>query len=453
MATTATPMLALLVLGPPEAELSAPSERVEVAPISPLPSEPPSPASSQATDPDQARDPVQAAEPAPARPGEGRTWQAELFVDVAYGFNSNVPDNHVYRGMYTNPRTNELSVSSVGAFIKHPLTAREPWQFELGFHAGAAVDALTSGEPIPGGPDGKYAGAEVFKHIALANAGFEIRKTKTFLGAGVFESPMGIGSFWTKYNWNYTTTWESNIVPYYLAGVKVAQQLPGNVELAGWFVNGFQSYADRNSVPSGLVTVTWNRPAVEVGPPRSGTNSLTLSTQLYFGPEGVDLRPADWMVYWDTWVVWNFDDHFSMAAVWDLGVDRVGQVGARPLDPAGEQQLYTGGALFARGTVLEREHLRMDLALRPEASWDRDGRFFGVEQWLVSGTATASLWIWEHLLLRMEYRYDYSSAARGFFYRREFGSDDAVGLAREQHTVFLSLTAWWDFWFGRREQA
>src|SRR5690606_27982296 len=297
------------------------------------------------------------------------------------------------------------------------------------------------------GPDGKFAGAEVFKHIALANVGFEIRKSRTFFGAGVFESPMGIGSFWTKSNWNYTTSWESNIVPYYLTGVKIAQQLPGNVELAGWFVNGFQTYSDRNSVPSGLVSVTWNRPRVPVSSPRTGTNALSLSTHLYFGPEGVDLHPADWLVYWDTWVVWDFDDHFSLAAVWDLGVDRVGRVGDRPLDPAGEQQLYTGGAAFARGTVLEREHVRMDLALRPEVSWDRDGRFYGADQWLISGTATASMWIWDHLLLRMEYRYDYSTAAGGFFYRDEFGSDDAIGLASDQHTVFLALTAWWDFWF------
>jgi hypothetical protein len=442
MPVTATAMLGLLNLAPPEPEAPSASERVDVAaPTVSEPSEPASASQDQPTKPEPPREEATASAPV-------RGWQVELFVDIAYGFNSNFPDNHVYRGMYTNPRTNELSVSNVGAFVKHRVTPREPWQFELGFHAGAAVDALTEKDPIPGGPDGKYAGSEVFKHIALANAGFELR-SKTFFGAGVFASPLGVGSFWTKDNWNYTTSWESNVVPYYLAGVKIAQQLPGNVELAGWFVNGFQSYADFNSVPSGLVTVTWNRPAVDVGPPRTGTNSLSLSTQLYFGPESVDLHPADWMVYWDTWVVWNFDDHFGLAAVWDLGVDRVGRVGDRPLDPDGEQLLYTGGALLARGTVFEREHVRMDLALRPEASWDRDGRFFGVEQWLISGTATASMSLWDHLLLRMEYRYDYSTAEHGFFYRDEFGSDDAIALAHDQHTVFLSLTAWWDFWFGR----
>ena len=437
MSIAAAPILAGLMLAPPNEH--APSERVSLAPA---------PALEPELEPELA--PTPAERPAPTRPRSTklRTWQAELFVDVAYGFNSNFPDNKVYRGMYTNPRTNELAVSSAGAFIKHAVNEREPWQFELGFHAGAAVDALTSSEPIPGGPDGQYAGSEVFKHIALANAGFELRKTGTFFGAGVFESPMGIGSFWTFNNWNYTTTWESNIVPYYLAGVKVAQKLPANLELAVWFVNGFQTYADLNSVPSGLVTLTWDRPSVEVEAPRTGTSKLTISTQLYFGPERVDLHPADWLVYWDTWAVWDFDKHFSLAAVWDLGVDRVGRVGDRPLDPSGDQQLYTGGALFARGTVFEREHVRMDLAVRPEASWDRDGRFFGVDQWLISGTGTANMWLWGHLLLRMEYRYDHSTAEAGFFYKDEATRDDAFGLATSQHTVFLAMTAWWDFWFG-----
>ena len=449
MLPAAAPLIATILLAPPEPDTPATSERVEVAPVLAGPAPAAGPADGPVPDasPSGERAPEPAPEPAPPEPARpARTWQAELFVDVAYGFNSNFPDNKIYRGMYTNPRTGELSVSSVGAFIKHDIRESEPWQFQLGFHAGAAVDALTSAEPIPGGPDGKFAGSEVFKHIALANAGFQIRKTKTTLAAGVFEGPMGIGSFWTKNNWNYTTTWESNVVPYYLAGAKIAQQI-GDVELAAWAVNGFQTYADLNSVPSGLVTVTWTRPPIDHGPPRTGASDLAISTQVYFGPEGLDLHPRDWLVYWDTWAIWDFDDHFSVAAVWDLGVDRVGRPGSRPLARDGEQQLYTGGALFLRGTVFEREHVRMDLAVRPEASWDRDGRFFGVDQWLASGTGTANMWLWEHLLLRMEYRYDFTTGD-GFFYREEFGSDDAIGLARAQHTVFLSLTAWWDFWFG-----
>ncbi|NVB42270.1 outer membrane beta-barrel protein [Pseudenhygromyxa sp. WMMC2535] len=423
----------------------APAERVQVAvPAASEPAE--APASSETVDAGASGPALSpASDGAMADAAPPKTWQAELFVDLSYGFSSNWPDNHIYRGMYTSPRLHELAVNAVGAFVRHRVNDSEPWWFELGLHAGAAVDALTSAEPIPGGPDGKYAGAEVFKHIALANAGFRIRKTKTSLGAGVFEGPMGVGSFWTANNWNYTTSWESNVVPYYLAGAKIVQELPGNVEIAGWFVNGFQSYADLNAVPSGLVQLTWARPSREVGPPRTGPSNLTVSTNVYFGPESTDLAPQDWLVYWDTWASWDFDDHFSVAGVWDLGVDRPGR--ARE-----QQSLYTGGALFLRGTVFDRDNARIDLAVRPEASWDRDGRFFGVDQWLLSGTFSANLRLWDHLLLRAEYRYDHSTAEDGFFYHAEFTGDDDRPLASNQHTVFMAMTGWWDFWFGRAER-
>lgn len=436
-------LTAALALGPAVAD-----ERVTVVPVG----EQGGAGAPTPTDADPGQSAQDAAEPEPAEPEQRRrrgakdpprSWQAQIFVDVAYGFNSNWPDNKVFRGMFTNPRTGELAVNSVGGFIRHQASEAEPWWFELGLHAGAAVDALTENEPIPGGPDGRYAGREVFKHIALANAGLRIRKSKTSLGAGVFEGPTGIGSFWTVTNWNYTTTWESNIVPYYLAGAKIAQELPAGFELSGWLVNGFQSYADLNSVPSGQVGLSWGRGPRPVAPPRSGETEIHAATHVYFGPEGVNLAPQDWLVYWDTWVDWDFDDHFSLAGVWDLAVDRPGR---------GEdlRSLYTGGALFVRGTVYEGEVAVIDLALRPEASWDRDGRFYGVDQWLIAGTLTANLQLWNHMLLRAEYRYDYSTAQNGFFYRREFTNDAAIPLARDQHTVFLALTAWWEFWFGRR---
>jgi hypothetical protein len=255
----------------------------------------------------------------------------------------------------------------------------------------------------------------------------------------VFFSPLGIGSFWAFQNWNYTTSWESNAVPFYLAGARIAQQI-GEVELAGWVVNGYQTYSDINAVPSGLATVTWThaRPAPR---PRVGDTSLQLSTQLYFGPETEAIAPEDWLVYWDTWAVWDFDERFGLAAVWDLAFDRVGR------SELG-QRLSTGGALMARGTVVDRGPARFDLSVRPGVFRDAGGHFFGADQWLLGATATANVTLFERLMLRVEYRYDYSTAEGGYFYRRDATADDSPGLAHDQHTVFFSLCAWWDLWFG-----
>ncbi len=379
-------------------------------------------------------------EPAPKRDQneQSRTWQAELFVDIVYAFNSNSPDNHILRGMATSPRSNEVTANTIGAFVRHAATDAEPWWFELGFHAGAAVDSLVAAEPVPGGEDGRYAGVEVFKHIALANAGFRIRKTKTSIGAGVFESPLGLSSFWTFRNLNYTPMWQNNIVPYYFMGARISQELPGGVTLSGWIVNGMQTYSDVNKVPSGMVSLLF-QPA-----PRKGMQGLKLQSHVLFGPETVNIAPQDWLILWDTTIAWDFDAHFSMAAAWDLTIEHPGR-------EQSEQNLYTGGGILAKGTIFERPNARIDLTIRPDFLWDRDGRFFGVRQWLITPTATANLWLWGHLLLRLEYRYDHSTAPTGFFYRHEFtGDDDVVGHARNQHTVFMALTGLWDFWFGRR---
>jgi hypothetical protein len=104
----------------------------------------------------------------------------------------------------------------------------------------------------------------------------------------------------------------------------------------------------------------------------------------------------------------------------------------------------------ARGCVLERGIARMDIVLRPEVLWDRDGRFFGIPQWLITPSAGADLALWQRLMFRVQYRYDYSTSPAGYFYRGAATNDDSPGLARSQHTVFFALTGVWDFWFGRR---
>lgn len=439
---TSLALLALTLLSPPDA---APTETVEIVaiepPPAPTPSEPPPAPSDTAapttvpTLPLDATAPIDA--PAP-KPEPKHTWQAELFADLLYAVNSNSPDNHVMRGFLTSPRSGEFTPNVVGAFVRHAANEDEPWWFELGIHAGPAVDALVAAEPSPGGAQSRYAGLEVFKHIALANAGFRIRKSGTTIGAGVIESPFGLSSFWTFRNPNYAPMWQNNIVPYYFSGARITQDIPGGLTFAAWVVNGAQTYADANKAPSGIASLTWTPK------PRKGMKGLVLKSHVLFGPEGPSIAPEDWYVLWDSTLVWDFDAHFTMGFCWDYAIENPGRI-------RGDQNVYMGGGILARGTIFENEVATMDLVLRPDVLWDRDGRFFGVEQqWFVTPTATLNTYVWERLIVRAEYRFDWSSNERGFFYRKDATADGGPGLARTQHTVFVGLTALWDFWFGRR---
>ncbi|MFV8755645.1 outer membrane beta-barrel protein [Nannocystaceae bacterium ST9] len=413
---------------------AGPPEQVDVVAIEP----PPAPALAvEGPEPAPQPEPTDAIEVPEPEPEPAPTWQAELFVDIFYAVNSNSPENHVLRGFTTAPRSGEIVPNVVGGFIRHRATDEEPWWFELGLHAGAGVDALVAAEPVAGGADGRFAGVEVFKHIALANAGFRIRKTKTSLGAGVLESPFGLSSFWSFRNTTYTPMYQNNIVPYYFAGARISQEIKGGLTLSGWLVNGAQTYSDANKAPSGVASLSWS-PA-----PRKGMQALTINSHVLFGPEGRSIAAADWFILWDSTITWAFDEHFSMGAAWDLSIENPGR-------PKQEQNLYTGGGILARGTVMELKHAKLDLVVRPDFLWDRDGRFFGVSQWLISPSAGADLALWERLTFRVQYRYDYSTNPDGFFYRGEATTDGGPGLARQQHTVYFALVGLWDFWFGRR---
>jgi len=371
----------------------------------------------------------------PLDPQGFKAWEVGGFIDVNYSYNSNNPDNHVYRGTSVQPRTGEFSLNHVVAYIRRdPTPGRFSPTFEFAAQAGPAADALVAYEPNPGGPNGKYAGPEVWKHIARATIGLRTKGGFEIAG-GMHLSPVGIGVHWSPYNWNYTVTWQLNSVPYYLSGLKLAQTIREHHQLQLWVVNGWQVLADNNKAPS-----------VMFGYVFTPSQRFTLAEYVWIGPEQADMRPQAWRVFSDTQFTYN-TDRFGVGALIDVGAD------PRTDLPMAPWHLWMNGAVFTRWRVLG-ERRTWDMALRPEFFWDRDGRIFGVPQALVSGTFTNNLRLFDNLLLRLEYRYDGSSSAAGFFYRDDAIADDAVGLARQQHTVFFSIAGVFAHRFaGRRAGA
>lgn len=362
-----------------------------------------------------------AVHPDPSEPE--RTFSAGVFVDTAYVFNSNLPSNHLYRGAFTTPRTGELTVNLAVAHFEHLAVPKEPWRLQLALQAGAAADAVWGDEPVPGGDDGRLAGSEVWKHIGLANAGFVVPRLDTRISGGIMAAPFGIGGLWSKDNWNYSPSWLANGSPYYLAGVAVEQPLGAGFGLYGWAINGWQTVGDANRAPSYLGGLTWAQ------------GDVAAATAVFFGPETADLSPRAWRMLSDTTVTWN-TDRIGIAGIVDVGRERVTTLPSEPLAQ------WIGGALFMRGRVLDREKLALELSARPEVFWDRDGRMYGVPQTLISATGTLGAEIFSHLLARLEYRYDHSTADDGFFFVGDRTSPDALDLAGDQHTVFLSLVGY-----------
>jgi hypothetical protein len=376
------------------------------------------PAAASAVEPPETTE--TAAESARADPEPARTFDAEAFVDTAYIVNSNLPQNHLYRGAFTTPRTGEFTLALALVQLRHRSTDDEPWRFQLALQAGAEADALYESEPVPGGDDGRLAGPEVFKHLGLANGGVRIRRTKTRIEGGIMASPLGIGGSWSKDNWNYSPSWAANAAPYFFAGGRIIQDIADGFGAHAWVVNGWQTIADVNAAPSYLAGLHYEG------------DEWTVYTQAYFGPDDVQLRPEYWRVHLDNWVIFN-RDRIGAGAVLDGGREKVATA-------TGDDVVYwLGAAAFFRARVWEHGATGLELSARPELFWDKDGRLFGVPQALAAATGTVGMDVFGHALVRVEYRYDHSTAFSGFFYRGAATADDDTGLANDQHTVFLSL--------------
>lgn len=421
-------ILSIIVASPPVEAAPVETAPVETAPIdaAPVPVE--------AAPVEAAPVPVEAAssEAKPASEEEADEGGVKItaFVDSAYLFNSNLPANHVYRGMYASPRTNEIALNLAGFWLRRDPDERLPFWVHVGLHAGAGADSVYGAEPTPGGTDSQFAGVDVFKHVSVANAGVKLNSGTDF-GGGLFLSPIGFGSMFTKDNWVYTNAWESNSTPYYLMGGRIGQDLPAGFRVEGWVVNGFQTIGDANGAPSYMVSLYWAR------------NNLTLAQHVFFGPEQVRMQPRGWLVHSDSQFVWN-TPRVGVAGVWDVGQER-------SLDSTNPGvSVWTGGQASLRVAAVLREKLRLDFVARPEMWWDNRGRLSGNNGFLVSGTVGMALWAFDDSIgVRLEYRYDWTSNPSGYFYRHGATKPAAVGLASEQHNVVLALVGKFDYQLPR----
>ncbi len=368
---------------------------------------------------------------ADAQKEEFHPWEVGGFIDANYSYNSNFPDNHVSRLRSAVPRTGEFSLNLAVAYIRRDaIPGQFSPTFELALQAGPAADALMYYEPTPGGDASRFAGMEVFKHIGRANVGFKTKRG-TELSVGMHLSPIGIGIHWTPFNWNYTVSWELDGVPYYLAGLKLVHTINDRHGLQLWVVNGWQTLADANKAPSVMLGYTF-----------TPSPRFNLATFAYAGPDQADIRLAAWRLYSDTQFTYNVD-RFGIGGLFDIGTERLTDQPGKPV------ALWTTGAVFTRWRVMGKQRT-WDMAARPEAYWDRDGRIYGVANNLLLGaTYTNSVRLTENLMVRLEYRYDRSALAQGYFYRGPAIHDDDPKFARNQHAVYFAVAGVFAHRFGQ----
>ena len=260
------------------------------------------------------------------------------------------------------------------AFIKAP-TAEDRVGFRLDLDYGPVTDWVHSADP---------AGVEVVKHFQqayvsyLAPVGsglsFDVGKFVTQHGAEVIEA---------KDNWNYSRSllfaWA---IPYYHMGARVGYTPNDKVTLGATVNNGWNNVQDNNPQKTyGVQAVIKPIPSVSI-------------VQNYMGgPEQPD-NGEDWRHLADTTIMYTANDKFSVMGNYDYGRDRV----------AGETVTWQGVALYAKG------QLTPYFALVPRYEYfnDEDGFTTAAAQKLQEFTLTAELKHSQGLIMRLEYRRDWS---------------------------------------------
>ena len=332
------------------------------------------------------------------------------FVDGVFTYNTNEPADHAnfFPGVGTSAkRDNELAINLAQVdFVLSP----EPVGFKVSLGFGNATEVVHAAEVrgIATHPD-------VWRNVVQASAQWQTAVGRgLLLEAGVYPSHIGMESFQTHLNWNYTRSWLGELSPYYQAGLKLAYPFSDRWSAQLHLLNGWQMIGDVNRGKSvgGQLAYTAER--------------FSISFNGIVGPELAD-NDDDIRALGDVVATWKTTKSLSLGVSADA---------AREGRPAGNDVNWKGVGLYARFAPPDS---RTAFALRTEYYDDEDGAISGIAQTLKELTLTLEHRPVPQLILRLEGRYDQSSALA--FASDQLGPDSAPLRKDDQFLILLGAVA------------
>jgi hypothetical protein len=256
---------------------------------------------------------------------------------------------------------------------------------------------------------------------------------------GKFASSLGYEGNYTKDQINYSRSYLFNFLPYYHLGVRSNYAFNDKFNVTHYLVNGIGQSEDFNGFKSQAVllnfkprkSVSWNINYYTGIEGRDTNPSLNpgfapLPTQPGLTTDVILPTPRGRTHIIDTYASWTVTDKLTFAGQFDHVISRA-QTFSTP-------SRLTGGAAYARYQFTPK----FALAGRGEYLSDRNGLFSGLSQTLKETTLTLDYKLVEEVLMRGEWRRDFSN--------RPFFLTDAPGvLKKDQNTATLGLI----WWFGK----
>ena len=315
-----------------------------------------------------------------------RKIEVSGFVDTYYTYNFNRPSapcatvggvaisNCLYNFNVAH-NSFSLNLAEVALEKKSAEDSRAGFRVDLDY--GPTATLVHAAEP---------GGTTTYQNIEQAYVSFLAPVGKGLqLDFGKFVTWSGQELIESKDNWNYSRgllfSWA---IPYYHTGLRAGYTVNDKVSITGFLVNGWNNAADNNTGKTigGQIIL---KPSA----------NLSVIENYTGGPEQTDDN-SDWRHLSDTIVTYTVNKQVSLAANYDYAQDKV----------AGESVKWQGIAGFARFQANDW------FALSPRFEYfnDEDGFSTGTMQKVKEATVTAEFKHKDGILMRLEYRGDFSDS-------------------------------------------
>jgi hypothetical protein len=289
------------------------------------------------------------------------------FVDLNFAWNPNTPANHqnfIPGTGTTAKRANEFALNLAQVQWTRGVSPEQPVGFTLSLVAGEGTEVVHAGEPE---------GVGKFRNIYQASLAYRLANGVVVEG-GIYPSHVGMEGFYSKDNWNYTRSWLGEFSPYYQTGVKVSY--PFNERWSGQIhlLNGWQIINDNNDEKAVGTQIAYSN------------GGLSASLNTFFGDEGRMRKFADVVA------TYRVTPQLQIGGSIDAGDQ--------------ENASWAGAGAYARFAPNDRQAF----AIRAEHFRDPDNGITGAAQTLREATLTYEHRPRPNLILKLEGRYDESTA-------------------------------------------
>ena len=371
-----------------------------------------------------------------------RETTLNLYLDGYYEYNFNHPVGRVNALRAYDVTSNLFSLNQADVVVDHPpdVDNKRRWGGRLDLQFGQATDTLQgnpSNEPRP----------QIYRNVfqAYGTYIFPIGKGLS-VDFGKWGSSIGIEGNYTKDQINYSRAYWFNFLPFYHMGIRTNLPLTSAFSINYWIVNGTNQVEATNGFKDELfgfvakprkdISWTMNYYFGQEHPDRTVvTTPLTpIPVQPGLTFQSISPAPDGRTHIFDSYVKWQPDSSVTAAIEGDDFIQRLWRHDAPGQSSAPSH--VSGGAAYLQYQFTPK----IAAGTRFEYMADHGGLFSGISQALKENTVTFDYKLAETLLIRWEWRRDFSNQPTFFT------SADGV-LSSRQNTATVGLVLWW----GRKE--